>query len=79
MLAMALEHAGARSSPRRAYLTDLVWIWLQFITCAALIGFAGPELSRSGDIIAEKTGLSHSWIGLILLATVTSLPELITG
>jgi cation:H+ antiporter len=40
---------------------------------------AGPELSRSGDIIAEKTGLSHSWIGLILLATVTSLPELITG
>jgi cation:H+ antiporter len=54
-------------------------IWVEFFACAALIGFAGPELSRSGDIIAEKTGLSHSWIGLILLATVTSLPELVTG
>jgi cation:H+ antiporter len=49
------------------------------MVCAALIGFAGPELSRSGDVIAEKTGLSHGWIGLVLLATVTSLPELITG
>lgn len=60
-------------------MTDLGLIWLQFAICAGLIGLAGPELSRSGDIIAEKTGLSHSWIGLILLATVTSLPELITG
>jgi cation:H+ antiporter len=58
---------------------DLGLIWLQFAVCAALIGVAGPELTRSGDIIAEKTGLSHSWIGLILLATVTSLPELFSG
>ncbi len=60
-------------------MTDLALIWLQFAVCAALIGFAGPELSRSGDVIAEKTGLSRSWIGLVMLATVTSLPELITG
>lgn len=58
---------------------ELGLIWLEFALCAALIGFAGPELSRSGDIIAEKTGLSQNWIGLIMLATVTSLPELITG
>jgi cation:H+ antiporter len=58
---------------------DLALIWLQFFICAGLIGLAGPELSRSGDIIAEKTGLSHNWIGLIMLATVTSLPELVTG
>jgi len=58
---------------------DIAFVWLEFAICAGLIGLAGPELSRSGDIIAEKTGLSHSWIGLILLATVTSLPELITG
>jgi cation:H+ antiporter len=32
-----------------------------------------------GDIIAEKTGMSASWVGLILLATATSLPELVTG
>lgn len=30
-------------------------------------------------MIARLTGLSRSWIGLVLLATATSLPELFTG
>lgn len=60
-------------------MPTLAWVWLEFATCALLIGLAGPELSRSGDIIADKTGLSGNWIGLILLGTVTSLPELVTG
>jgi cation:H+ antiporter len=54
-------------------------IWVQFTACAVLIGVAGYQLSRSGDAIAQRTGLSGSWIGLALLATVTSLPELATG
>lgn len=54
-------------------------VWLQFAICLALIGIAGVRLSRYGDVIAEKTGLGGSWIGLVLLATVTSLPELVTG
>jgi cation:H+ antiporter len=54
-------------------------IWLQFVLCAGLIGFAGVRLSRYGDAIAAHTGLSRNWVGLILLATVTSLPELVTG
>jgi cation:H+ antiporter len=54
-------------------------VWLQFAACAATIGIAGFVLCRSADIIAEKTGLSRGWVGFILLATVTSLPELITG
>jgi cation:H+ antiporter len=36
-------------------------------------------LARYGDVIARLTGLSRSWIGLILLASATSLPELFTG
>jgi len=60
-------------------MTQLTLTWLQFGLCALLIGAAGPELSRSGDIIADKTGVSGNWIGLILLGAVTSLPELITG
>jgi cation:H+ antiporter len=60
-------------------VTPVLWLWMQFAACALLVGAAGPDLSRSGDIIADKTGLSGSWIGLILLATVTSLPELVTG
>jgi cation:H+ antiporter len=36
-------------------------------------------LSKYGDVIAERTGMGRAWIGLILMASVTSLPELITG
>lgn len=54
-------------------------IWLEFILCVIVIGIAGVKLSRYGDAIADKTGMGGTWIGLILLATVTSLPELVTG
>jgi len=60
-------------------MNSLGLIWLQFALCAALIGTAGYQLSSYGDAIARRTGLSGSWIGLALLATVTSLPELATG
>ncbi|HVC50126.1 MAG TPA: sodium:calcium antiporter [Burkholderiales bacterium] len=53
--------------------------WLQFFLCVIFIGFAGVKLSHYADVIAEKTAMGGTWIGLILLATVTSLPELITG
>lgn len=54
-------------------------LWLQLLLCLSIIGYAGYFLSRYGDIIAEKSGISASWIGLILLSTATSLPELVTG
>lgn len=60
-------------------MSSLIMIWSLFALCAATIGWAGAKLSRYGDIIADKTGLSGNWIGLILLATVTSLPELLSG
>ncbi len=53
--------------------------WLELLICAVLIGVAGPVLTQYGDIIARLTGLSRSWVGLVLLATATSLPELFTG
>ena len=54
-------------------------VWLQFLGCMALIGVAGVHLSRQGEVIAGLTGWSRGWIGLVLVATVTSLPELVTG
>ena len=50
-----------------------------FLFCAALIFFAGKRLAYYGDLLAEKTGMSRGWIGLILMASVTSLPELMVG
>jgi cation:H+ antiporter len=54
-------------------------IWLQFAATALVIVFAGVRLARYGDVIGEKSGLGRSWIGVVLLAATTSLPELFTG
>jgi cation:H+ antiporter len=54
-------------------------VWIQFIICTLVIVFAGVKLSKYGDIIAEKSGLGRTWIGVVLMASVTSLPELMTG
>lgn len=53
--------------------------WTLFLLLAAVVAVAGYWLSRFGHAIAEHTGLSGTWIGLALMATVTSLPELVTG
>ena len=60
-------------------MANILLIWLQFTICAFIIVFAGAKLSLYGDVIANKTRISGSWIGLILLASVTSLPELFIG
>lgn len=56
----------------------MILVWLKFIIAAAVVLVAGVQLSKYGDVLAEKTGLSGGWIGLIFLAFATSLPELVT-
>lgn len=46
-----------------------------FVVLAAIIVAAGVVLARCGDRIAELTGLGRSLVGMVLLATATSLPE----
>ena len=53
--------------------------WVLFFITAAVIVVAGVQLARYGDVIGEKSGLGRSWIGVVLLAATTSLPELFTG
>ena len=57
----------------------VIQVWLEFAACVALIGVAGVKLTDYGDAIADKTGMGGTWVGLILIATVTSLPELAAG
>ena len=54
-------------------------LWLQLAGAAAVILAASNFLAKSADVIAFKTGLGRAFIGVILLATATSLPELGTG
>jgi len=54
-------------------------VWAKFIFCIIIIFFSGKRVARYGDIIANRTGLGGVWTGFILLALITSLPELFTG
>ena len=54
-------------------------VWFKFLLCLIIILFAGTKLARYADAIAEKTGLGGIWVGLVLLAAITSMPELVTG
>ncbi|MGD8207257.1 MAG: sodium:calcium antiporter [Thiohalocapsa sp.] len=54
-------------------------VWTQYAICVLMIGVAGVKLTDYGDAIADKTGMGGSWVGLVLIATVTSLPELAAG
>ncbi|TET87895.1 MAG: sodium:calcium antiporter [Dehalococcoidia bacterium] len=56
-----------------------VFIWLKFALCVVIILVTGRKVAKYGDIIATKTGLGGLWVGLLLLALITSLPELFTG
>lgn len=57
----------------------MILVWAEFAFCGGVILVAGSVLSRQGDVIAFKTGFSRTLVGLVLLATATSLPELFTG
>lgn len=49
-----------------------------FAIAAVATSMAGVALARSGDAIAEETGLGGLTVGMLLLAGATSLPEVVT-
>lgn len=53
--------------------------WSVFAITAVLIVVAGGLLTRSAESIALNTGLTESIVGALLLAVITSLPELVTS
>jgi cation:H+ antiporter len=50
-----------------------------FTGLAVLTVVAGYYLTCLGDTIAEETGFGHNIVGFVLLAAITSLPELSTS
>ena len=47
-----------------------------FAAAAVIVWFAGARISHYADAIGEKTGVGHALLGMLLLAGVTSLPEI---
>ncbi|MFN3179561.1 MAG: sodium:proton exchanger, partial [Thermus sp.] len=50
--------------------------WLAFLAVAAVILLAGRQVAFYGDVLAGKTGLGRTFMGLFLVGITTSLPEL---
>ncbi|MBN1484759.1 MAG: sodium:calcium antiporter [Chloroflexia bacterium] len=53
-------------------------IWLQFAISALILVFAAVKLAEYGDAIGYHTKLSGMFIGALLIASATSLPEILT-
>ncbi len=56
---------------------SLRWGWTMFIISAAAISGSAPFLATSAQSIAEITGLGESFVGVVAVAFVTTLPELV--
>ncbi|TFY96420.1 sodium:calcium antiporter [Ramlibacter rhizophilus] len=46
-----------------------------FAIAAVVVWIAGTRVARDADELATATGISHAAVGLVLLAGITSLPE----
>lgn len=53
-------------------------VWIEFLISTGLIVFAAMQLAKYGDVIAVRTRLGGMFIGVLLLAGATSLPEVLT-
>lgn len=75
---MLLEQPQARSeeATKHGKDTSLRATILKTVVAAAVILVAGYVLSRTGSAIAEQTGIGSSFVGFVLIAISTSLPEL---
>ena len=58
---------------------DATVLWIQLAAAAAVILVAAQFMAQAADTIAIRTGLGRTFIGVVMLATATSLPELGTG
>ncbi len=54
-------------------------VWALFLGATAIMVLAAMKLAEYGDIIGARTGAGGLFIGSLLLAGATSLPELLTG
>ena len=56
-----------------------VVLFLEMAAAMAVVVLAGSRFAMLADRLATRLDLESGWVGLILLATVTSLPEVVTG
>jgi cation:H+ antiporter len=60
-------------------MQDILFNLGGFLLCAVIIFYAGKKLAFYGDLLADISGMGKAFVGLILMAAITSLPELMVG
>ena len=60
-------------------MLEVAELWTSFGFASLLIVIGGFFLVRSADRISDISGLGKTWAGVLLLATATSIPELVVG
>jgi cation:H+ antiporter len=58
---------------------SLAWVWVLFAGCAVAILFAGSQLARTCDELADRTGMGEAITGAVFLGASTSLPGIVTS
>ena len=64
------DHGGRQRSS--------AWVYGTFALAVAALGAAGYLVTQFGIAVADRSGLDDTAVGGLLVATVTSLPELVT-
>lgn len=78
-LAREQPHTTDTASPGPAMSDSPLWLEaVLFLVAALIIWWAGTRLERYTDLIARRTGLGRAFSGMLLLAGVTSLPEVVS-
>jgi cation:H+ antiporter len=72
------EEEQAKKKAAKDKDKSLNWAVMRAAIAGVVIVVAGYILSRSGDAIAEATGLGQSFVGAVFVAIATSLPEVST-
>ena len=75
----AEAEAKGQPSPEEPHSGHLSWAVMTFMAAAAVLFFAGPELSHVAGMLAERSGLGGTFVGTTLVAITTSLPELVSS
>ncbi|MEZ4743247.1 MAG: sodium:calcium antiporter [Bdellovibrionota bacterium] len=60
-------------------INTVAGMWTLFILVSILIAASGFKLLTYAEALSNRLNLGHTWAGTILLATVTSFPELFSG
>ena len=54
-------------------------LWIEFLVLMAILGIAGWALEPAATVIANRTNLTQTVVGVLLTAVSTSIPELVTS